>query len=250
MGHGDWLARGRRPTRLIAQVGPNSRGSLRLPARPAQRARAASLSPPPEAGCPWAGRACHADPSAAPGSCCERQSLALPARRTPGRRTSCQPSETACPPYYPRRHLEAQSESARVKGALRCLGRVLTPGGYADSTMITYIPTTYAIPRPASTALPARRFWLFDGRLGDQQAAMALAGFCARPLHLDERPVSSVNTRIGTPRNAVEACPYCGEVSYRLTFEDHAAGVVMRSACDTCGVRAERFASGWRAPRS
>lgn len=82
------------------------------------------------------------------------------------------------------------------------------------------------------------------GNLGEQQTSMALAAI-ARPA---AAPSAWPNRSAGEGRPASEACPYCGEAGYRLTFENTASGVLMKGACEQCGTRAQRFLPGWRSP--
>lgn len=97
----------------------------------------------------------------------------------------------------------------------------------------------------SATAAPRMAYRAASANLGDQQTAMAVASFGRSSLGTQSWSVSSPSKQ---PSSTTETCPYCGELGYHLTFEDHAFGVQMLGACDWCGVRAERFLPGWRSP--
>ncbi len=97
---------------------------------------------------------------------------------------------------------------------------------------------------------PASSLRVADQCLGDQQVAMAMAAFSSRPARLDEWRVPSRSAWRGTPQPDSQTCPYCDGDGYKVTFEQQAAGILMKAECATCGVRAERFVTGWRPPRS
>ena len=99
-------------------------------------------------------------------------------------------------------------------------------------------------PAVVAQPLPRQVTRVGASTLGEQQARMAVAAI-ARPA---ATPSSWPKSSGGEGRPASEACPYCGEAGYRLTFEDTASGVLMVGACEQCGTRSQRFLPGWRSP--
>jgi hypothetical protein len=116
--------------------------------------------------------------------------------------------------------------------------------------MNTNSATIPSIPRPASLTSLARGSRTADRCLGDQQVDMAMAAFSAGQVRFDHWRVRSISPRSGDSRPDDHPCPYCDRNGYAVTFTEQSAGVLMKAERAMCGVHAERFVSGWRAPGS
>jgi hypothetical protein len=99
-------------------------------------------------------------------------------------------------------------------------------------------------PSVVARLLPRQVARVGAGNLGEQQTHMAVAAIA----HPAATPLSWPMSSAGEARPTSEACPYCGEPGYRVTFEDIVPGVLMRGACEQCGTRTQRFLPGWRSP--